>query len=178
MDRETENVVTRPYLLEKKTLMTGDVITDAGVRIDSQFNTPYVTMEFDSRGKRLFDRITAANVNRRLAIILDENVYSAPVIQERISGGRAQISGSFTTEEAHDLAIVLRAGSLPAPVRYLEERTVGPSLGKDSIHSGMVSIIIGGLLVVLFMAIYYKLSGVVANIALVLNIILIMAALA
>ena len=178
VDRETERVVNKPYLLKEKTLMTGDVITDAKVRIDSQFHTPYVTMEFDNRGKRLFDRITAANVNKRLAIVLDKNVYSAPVIQERISGGSAQITGSFTTEEAHDLAIVLRAGSLPAPVRYIEERTVGPSLGRDSIHSGIVSIIVGGIVVILFMMFYYKLSGVGANIALVLNIILMMAALA
>ncbi len=177
-DRETGRVVKRPYLLKKKTLMTGDVITNASVNIDSQFNTPYVSMEFDKRGKRLFDRITAANVNRRLAIILDKNVYSAPVIQERISGGRAQITGSYTDEEAHDLAIVLRAGSLPAPVRYLEERTVGPSLGKDSIHSGILSIIIGGLFVLLFVVFYYRLSGVVTNIALVLNFVLIAAVLA
>ncbi|KAF0121713.1 MAG: preprotein translocase subunit SecD [bacterium] len=93
VDRETERVVNKPYLLKEKTLMTGDVITNAKVRIDSQFHTPYVTMEFDNRGKRLFDRITAANVNKRLAIVLDKNVYSAPVIQERISGGSAQITG-------------------------------------------------------------------------------------
>jgi len=178
VDREAERVVNKPYLLKEKTLMTGDVITDAKVRIDSQYQTPYVTMEFDNRGKRLFDRITAANVNKRLAIVLDKNVYSAPVIQERISGGSAQITGSFTAEEAHDLAIVLRAGSLPAPVRYIEERTVGPSLGRDSIHSGVISIIIGGIVVILFMMFYYKLSGVVANMALILNIILIMAAMA
>lgn len=177
-DKETERVVKRPYLLKKKTLMTGDVITNASVRIDSQFNTPYVVMKFDRRGKRDFDRITAANVGRRLAIILDKNVYSAPVIQERISGGSAQITGSYTTEEAHDLAIVLRAGSLPAPVRYLEERTVGPSLGRDSIHSGILSVIVGGVLVILFLIFYYRLSGVVTNIALVLNIVLIMGVLA
>ncbi|MFH2011190.1 MAG: protein translocase subunit SecD [Pseudomonadota bacterium] len=178
VNRETGRAVKRPYLLKEKTLMTGDVITNAKVRIDSQFQTPYVTMEFDNRGRRLFDRITAANVHKRLAIVLDKNVYSAPVIQERISGGSAQITGSFTADEAHDLAIVLRAGSLPAPVKYIEERTVGPSLGRDSIHSGIVSIIIGGLIVIFFMIFYYRLSGLVANIALVLNIILIMAAMA
>ena len=178
VNRETERVEKRPYVLQEKALMTGDVITDARVRIDSQYQTPYVTMEFDNRGKRLFDRVTAENVKKRLAIVLDKNVYSAPVIQERISGGSAQITGSFTAEEAHDLAIVLRAGSLPAPVRYIEERTVGPSLGRDSIHSGIVSIIVGGIIVIFFMMFYYKLSGVVANMALVLNIILIMAAMA
>ena len=177
-NEETGRITKRPFLLKKKTLMTGDVITNANVRIDSQFNTSYVAMEFDRRGRRLFDRITAANVNKRLAIVLDKNVYSAPVIQERISGGRAQITGAFTTEEAHDLAIVLRAGSLPAPVKYLEERTVGPSLGRDSIRSGIVSLIIGGILVVLFMIFYYRFSGLVTNVALVLNIILIAAVLA
>ena len=176
-DMEPGRVVKKPYLLKSKTLMTGDVITNAGVRIDSQFNTPYVAMEFDKRGKRDFDRITAENVQKRLAIVLDKNVYSAPVIQERISGGSAQITGSFTTEEAHDLAIVLRAGSLPAPVRYLEERTVGPSLGRDSVRSGILSITVGGLLVIFFMIFYYRLSGVVTNMALVLNIMLIMAVL-
>jgi len=177
-DKETERVVKKPYLLKKTTLMTGDVITNANVKLDSQFNTPYVAMEFDRRGKRLFDRITAANVNKRLAIILDKNVYTAPVIQERISGGRAQITGAFTTEDAHDLAIVLRAGSLPAPVSYLEERTVGPSLGRDSIRNGIMSLIIGGIFIIFFMIFYYKSSGIVTNIALILNIILITAVLA
>jgi len=177
-DEKTRRVRKIPYLLKKKTLMTGDVITNASVKIDSQFNTPYVVMEFDKRGKRLFDRITAANINRRLAIVLDKNVYSAPVIQERISGGSAQITGSYTAEEAHDLAIVLRAGSLPAPVRYLEERTVGPSLGRDSVRNGIISIMIGGLVVVFFMVFYYRLSGVVTNMALILNILLIMAVMA
>ena len=110
--------------------------------------------------------------------MLDNNIYSAPVIQEKISGGSARITGSFTTEEAHDLAIVLRAGALPAPVKILEERTVGPSLGKDSIDKGLISMWIGGVLVVLFIAIYYKGAGIIANMALILNIVLIAAGLA
>jgi preprotein translocase subunit SecD len=108
----------------------------------------------------LFERITAENVKKRLAIVLDNNVYSAPVIQEKIAGGEARITGSFTTEDARDLAIVLRAGALPAPVQILEERTVGPSLGTDSIRMGLLSMCVGGILVILFMAIYYKGSGV------------------
>jgi len=113
-----------------------------------------------------------------MAIVLDGVVHSAPVIQERISGGQAQITGSFTMEEARDLAIVLRAGALPAPVNILEERTVGPSLGSDSIRQGVLATIIGSLLVILFMIVYYRLSGAVADIALIINIFLILAVLA
>jgi preprotein translocase subunit SecD len=109
---------------------------------------------------------------------LDNHVYSAPVIQEKISGGQARITGNFSTEEARDLAIVLRAGALPAPVEILEERTVGPSLGKDSIEKGLMSMLIGGVLVVVFIGIYYKGAGLIANTALVLNIVLIAAGLA
>ncbi len=118
------------------------------------------------------------NVKKRLAIVLDNNVYSAPVIQERISGGKAQISGSFTPEEASDLAIVLRAGALPAPVKIIQNVTVGPSLGQDSIDKGIRAALIGSILVVLFMAVYYGLSGLIADWALVLNIIYLLGALA
>ena len=113
-----------------------------------------------------------------MAIVLDDNVYSAPVIRDRIPGGRAQITGRFTMDEARDLAIVLRAGALPAPVKILEERTVGPSLGKDSIDKGFKSMVIGGLVVIGFMIIYYGLSGLIADMALILNILFIMAGLA
>jgi preprotein translocase subunit SecD len=109
---------------------------------------------------------------------LDNSVYSAPVIQEKIAGGQARITGRFTTEEARDLAIVLRAGALPAPVNILEERTVGPSLGADSIHKGLMSMMIGGLLVIVFMVIYYRTAGLIADLALILNILLIGAGLA
>ncbi|MEI6128279.1 MAG: protein translocase subunit SecD, partial [Pseudomonadota bacterium] len=115
---------------------------------------------------------------KRLAIILDNNVYSAPVIQDKISGGHAQITGRFAMEEARDLAIVLRAGSLPAPVKILEKRTVGPSLGQDSITKGVRAMLIGSLAVIFFMILYYRLSGVVANIAMILNIIILLAVLA
>jgi len=174
---ETGRVSKVPFLLNEKTLMTGEVLKDAQVRFDD-FNQPYVALEFDPRGAKMFDRITAKNVRKRLAIILDSNVYSAPVIQERISGGRAQITGTFDLKDAHDLAIVLRAGALPAPVKILENRSVGPSLGRDLIDKGLKSIIIGGILVVLFMVVYYKISGAIADLALILNLILIMGALA
>jgi preprotein translocase subunit SecD len=167
-----------PYLVKKRTSLTGAYLTDARVQIDSQYNEPYVSITFDKKGARLFERITAENVKKRLAIVLDDNVYSAPVIQEKIPGGEARITGNFTTEDARDLAIVLRAGALPAPVEILEERTVGPSLGTDSIRMGLLSMVVGGILVICFMMIYYKGSGVLADFALMLNILLIAGGLA
>ena len=178
VDPKTGAVRKIPFLLKEKTMMTGEFIKDARVALDSQFHEPYVAMEFTDIGAKLFEQITAANVKKRLAIILDNNVYSAPVIQERIAGGRAQITGRFDTKEASDLAIVLRSGALPAPVKILEQRTVGPSLGQDSIHKGIISTLISAILVVLFMIFYYRLSGVIADIALVLNIILTLGVLA
>jgi preprotein translocase subunit SecD len=137
-----------------------------------------VAIDFDGKGGKQFERLTEANTGKRLAIVLDGNVYSAPVIKDKISGGSAIIEGSFTMEEAHDLAIVLRAGALPAPVQILENRTVGPSLGKDSIEKGFFSMLVGGILVIVFMLVYYKLSGLVADLVLVMNILFIMAFLA
>lgn len=178
VDQATGAVTEIPYVLKKKTLITGDLLTDAQVRIDSQFNQPYVAIEFNSLGAKLFDQVTAANVGKRFAIVLDNNVYSAPVIRERISGGSAQISGSFTEKEAADLAIVLRAGALPAPVKIIQNVTVGPSLGQDSINKGLMAGLIGVILVVVFMTIYYKFSGIIANVGMVLNIVYLMGALA
>ncbi len=178
VDPQTGAVRKVPYLLKEKTLMTGEFIKDARVSLDSQFHEPYVSMEFTDVGAKLFEQITGANVKKRLAIILDNNVYSAPEIRERIPGGRAQITGRFTTEEANDLAVVLRSGALPAPVKILEQRMVGPSLGQDSIHKGIVSTLISAAAVVLFMIVYYKFAGVIADVALVLNIVLTLAALA
>jgi preprotein translocase subunit SecD len=177
-DPETRRIIKTPYLIKKRTLLTGAHLTDARVQIDSQYNEPYVSINFDKKGARIFERITEANVKKRLAIVLDNKVYSAPVIQEKISGGQARITGHFTTEEARDLAIALRAGALPAPVNILEERTVGPSLGTDSIRKGLTSMCVGGILVILFMIVYYKGSGLIADIALILNIIMIAAGLA
>ena len=166
------------YVLESRTLMTGEYITDARVRPSSQLQGPYVELILNSSGSRLFEQITAANVKRRLAIVLDNRVYSAPVIQERIGGGRASITGSFDIKEARDLAIVLRAGALPAPVEIAEERTVGPSLGQDSIRQGITSFVVGGALVTVFIIAYYKSAGLVAVVAVVFNILFMMAILA
>lgn len=178
VNSETGKATESEIALKDRTLMTGEYITNAQVSIDQQYNTPYVALEFDAQGGRLFERITEANVKKRLAIVLDSVVYSAPVIQEKISGGRASITGSFSMEEARDLAIVLRAGALPAPVVVLEERTVGPSLGQDSIRKGFMASLIGCLGVVVFMVVYYSLAGVIADVALFLNIVLILAGLA
>lgn len=178
VDRTTGAVRKSKIVLRDHTLLTGEYVTDARVQIDNRYNTPYVGLTFSPEGARIFERVTAENVKKRLAIVLDGIVYSAPVIQERISGGRASITGSFSMDEARDLAIVLRAGSLPAPVKILEERTVGPSLGRESIRSGLRSMAIGGILVILFMGFYYKFAGFLADIALVLNIVIIMAGLA
>lgn len=159
------------YLLEKKTLMTGEVIADARPRPDTNVPGNYlVELDFNPRGAQLFEDITGRNVGRRLAIVLDNTVYSAPRIQERIGGGRAVITGNFEIREARDLTIVLRAGALPAPVTIAEERTVGPSLGRDSIHQGLVSFAAGAFLVVLFMIVYYRGAGLVADAALLLNV--------
>jgi preprotein translocase subunit SecD len=176
-DAATGKVAKLPFLLKKRTLLTGANLTNARVDFD-QFNIPFVSINFDKKGARDFERITGENVNQRLAIVLDDTVASAPVIQEKIAGGQARITGDFTLEEAKDLAIVLRAGALPAPVNILEERTVGPSLGADSIRKGLISMLIGGILVVVFMIVYYKGAGIIADVALILNIILIAGGLA
>ena len=128
---------------ESPVLLTGDVVTDARVRPGARLEAPYVEVKLDRRGADVFGAITSANVGHHLAIVLDRTVYSAPVIKEPIPGGDVQISGNFSIEEAHQLAIVLRSGALPAPVEIIEERTVGPSLGRDSIRQGELSFIVG-----------------------------------
>jgi len=178
IDRETGMVTKRPFLLKKETLLTGDLLTEARVNIDQRFNEPYVSITFNAAGARIFEDITGQNVKKRLAIILDGNVYSAPVIQEKIAGGDAQITGNFTMDEAKDLTIVLRAGALPAPTKILQNVTVGPSLGRDSIEAGKLAGIVGTVLVVFFMILYYRLSGVIADFALILNIVLLFGAMA
>ncbi|MGV8059491.1 MAG: protein translocase subunit SecD [Smithellaceae bacterium] len=177
-DRSTGQKGSQPYLLKSKALMTGASLETAKVQISDRYGEPNVSIKFNSQGAADFDRITGENVRKRLAIVLDGVVHSAPVIQERISGGQAQITGNFTMDEARDLAIVLRAGALPAPVNILEERTVGPSLGSDSIRQGIMATLIGSLLVIIFMIVYYRLSGFVADLALVINIILVLGILA
>lgn len=166
----------RPILLKKRTELSGKDVTMARITIDSQSNQPAVSLKFNNQGARKFDRLTKENVKKRFAILLEGVVQSAPVIQERISGGTAQITGSFTTEEAHNLSIVLRAGALPAPIKVVEERSIGPSLGQDSIDQGLNSILYGFVAVLVFMLVYYRLFGLLANLALTFNIVLIAAA--
>ncbi len=178
VNKQTGQEQLIPILLENKVLMTGDMVKDAQVRIGGNFNEPYVSLDMTSRGGKVFANITEKNVGRRMAIVLDEVVRSAPVIRERILGGSAQISGSFTHEEAADLAIVLRVGALPAPVDIIQNMTVGASLGQDSINKGLSSGLFGALIVLGFMIIYYRLSGVIANSALILNILLLFSGLA
>ena len=176
VERDTGRDYRIPYLVKKRVMLTGDVLSDARVAI-GQFNDPYVSITFDGKGGREFERITSENVKKRMAIVLDNTIYSAPVIQERISGGRAQITGTFTTQEANDLAIVLRAGALPAPLKIIQDLTVGPSLGKDSIEKGVRATLIAGVVVIAFMIVYYRLSGVIADFALILNLVCLMGAL-
>ena len=178
VNKETKEVYKRPYIVKKDVLLTGDLLAEAHVSIDQRFNEPYVSLRFNDAGAKIFEEITSKYVKKRLAIILDGNLYSAPVIQEKIEGGNAQISGNFTLEEAKDLAIVLRAGALPAPVNLIQNITVGPTLGRDSIEAGKTAVIIAAVFVALFMIVYYRLSGVIADFALILNIILLIGALA
>ena len=143
IEKETGHESRIPYLVKKRVMLTGDVLSDARVSI-GQFDEPYVSITFDTKGGQEFERITAANVKKRMAVVLDNTTYSAPVIQERIGGGRAQITGTFSMQEANDLAIVLRAGALPAPLKIVQDLTVGPSLGQDSIDKGVKSTLIAG----------------------------------
>ena len=136
-------VVSRPYLVRKETVLTGDVLQDARVNY-TEFSEVFVGVTFDSKGAKEFGRITSANVGKFMAIVLDGTVYSVPRINEPILGGRAQITGNFTTDEANDLAIVLRAGALPAPMKTVQDLTVGPSLGQDSIEKGLKTTMIAG----------------------------------
>ncbi|MFV0438094.1 MAG: protein translocase subunit SecD [Desulfopila sp.] len=178
IDPQTKRESVTPLLMENKILMTGDMVKDAQVRIGGTFNQPYVSLDLTGRGGKVFANLTEKNVNRRMAIILDDVVRSAPVIRERILGGSAQISGNFTHEEASDLAIVLRVGALPAPVDIVQNMTVGASLGQDSINKGITAGLVGTVLVIVFMLFYYRLSGLIANAAMTLNILFLFAGLA
>ncbi|MDP2938984.1 MAG: protein translocase subunit SecD [Candidatus Omnitrophota bacterium] len=168
----------RPVLLEKTACLVGEKISDAQVHFDrSAFGQPYVSLKLNDEGAKIFAKVTAENVGRQLAIVLDGKVYSAPRINEPIPSGEGQITGRFSFEEASDLAIVLRVGALPAPLYIEEERTIGPLLGQDSIRSGVRASIIGCALVFIFMAVYYLLAGLIANIALALNLLIILGSL-
>jgi len=164
-----------PVYVEDQALMTGDAVDTA--RVGTHNGQVEVDLSLTSDGARTFKKITSENVGRQLAIILDNVVYSSPVIRETIGGGRASITGGFTFEEATQLAMVLRAGALPAPLEVMEERTVGPTLGRESIRQGVIASIVGFVLIMIFMMVYYGKSGALASGSLVLNLFLLLAAL-
>jgi preprotein translocase subunit SecD len=159
-----------PYLVEKRILVSGGDLTDAQPGFDQRTNEPIVSFRFNTSGARKFAQVTQENVGKPFAIILDNQVISAPVIREPILGGSGQISGSFTVESANDLAILLRAGALPAPLTIIEERTVGPGLGQDSIAKGKISSYVGAAMVIVFMLVTYGLFGLFANVAVAINV--------
>ncbi len=175
VNTDTKEKEKIPMLLKKTALLTGDELKSAKVDF-GRFGEPVVSLEMKPRGTRIFARITEENVGKRLAIILNGNVISAPNIKEKIPSGKAYIEGSFTLQEAKDLALVLRAGALPAPVQILENQTVGPTLGKDSIEKGKTAFIIGILLVFLVMLVYYKFAGFLADITILLEMLIILGA--
>ncbi|WP_103019352.1 protein translocase subunit SecD [Salinibacter altiplanensis] len=158
--------------------LTGEVVTEASVQFDRQTNEPKVSITMNSDGARRWDRITAANIGNRVSIVLDDIVYSSPNIQSRISGGRTEITGLESRREAQDIVTVLQSGRLQTDLNIISERTVGPSLGEESTRAGFISVVAGFLLVVLFMIMYYRTAGVVADVALLLNVILILGILA
>ena len=178
VDQTTKKESKIPILLESPVLMTGAMVKNAQVRIGGNFNEPYVSLDLTSHGGQVFAVLTEKHIYKQLAIVLDEIVRSAPVIQSKITGGSAQITGKFTHNDAADLAIVLRVGAMPAPTRIIQNLTVGASLGQDSIDHGIASGLFGALIVVVFMTVYYRLSGIIANVAMMLNIALLFVGLA
>jgi preprotein translocase subunit SecD len=159
-----------PYVVKKQVLVTGGDLTDAQTAFDPRTGEPVVSFKFNSAGSRKFAQATTENVGQPFAIVLDNEVISAPVIREPITGGQGQISGNFTVQSANDLAILLRAGALPAPLTVIEERTVGPGLGADSIAKGELAAYVGAIMVVVFMLLTYRLFGLFANIAVIINV--------
>jgi len=162
------------FLLKKEPEITGAALTNAKVKIGGEYNMPYVAVDFNKEGAKEFAKITEANIERNLAIVLDGKVQSAPVIKSKIPDGHAIIEGNFTMEEAKNLAIVLRAGALPAPVKIIENRTIGPTLGKDSINAGLIAGAVGLICTICFMLVNYRLSGLVADLALILNFVILL----
>ena len=158
--------------ISKRVILSGDNLTNAQPQLDSQINQAVVSFTLDRAGSKKFGRATSGNVGKRLAIILDNKIISAPVIREAILSGNGQITGDFTFQSATDLALLLRSGALPAPLNIIEERTVGPDLGEDSIKAGTISLAIGFLLVICYMLFKYKLLGIIADLALIINLIL------
>jgi protein-export membrane protein SecD len=159
-----------PYVVKKQVLVSGGDLTDAQPGFDQRSGEPIVSFRFNTSGSRKFAQATSENVGQPFAIVLDNEVISAPVIREPITGGSGQISGSFTVQQANDLAILLRAGALPAPLTIIEERTVGPGLGQDSIDKGELAAYVGSIMVIVFMLLTYRLFGVFANIAVAINV--------
>jgi len=159
-------------IISKRIIMSGENLVEAQPRLDSQSNQPTVTFTLDRLGAQKFGRATTKNVGKRIAIILDNKVISAPSIREPITAGNGNISGNFTFQEATDLALLLRSGALPTPINIVEERTVGPDLGEDSIRSGSISLLVGFILVILFMFYKYKIFGLIANISLITNLLM------
>lgn len=178
-----EVTIGQPYLVETAARLTGDDLQDARVQMDPQKNQPFVSLEFKTSGAKIFEEVTGASIGKRMAIILDGNVYSAPVIQSKIPGGRAQITlggaGGYNKmmQEARDLALVLRAGALPVQLDFLEQRVVGPSLGSDSIDKAVWSGTIGCIVLFVFMIIYYRFGGIVTVATLMLNVLFVIACL-
>lgn len=161
-----------PVVVHRRAALSGDLLTSAAAGFD-QYSQPAVDIAFDRRGTQKFGRLSTEHVNRRFAIVLDGKVYSAPVFREPILGGRAQITGNFNVQESQDLATILNAGALPASVKIVEERTVGPSLGQDSVQAGKLAMLIGFGLVLVFMVVFYGVFGLAANIALLANMVII-----
>src|SRR3954452_10146031 len=159
-----------PYVIKKQVLVSGGDLTDAQPGFDQRTNEPIVSFRFNTAGSRKFAQATSENVGQPFAIVLDNEVISAPVIREPITGGSGQISGSFTVQQANELALLLRAGALPAPLTVIEERTVGPGLGQDSIEKGELAAYVGSIMVIVFMLVTYRLFGVFANVAVAINV--------
>ena len=159
-----------PYVIKKQVLVSGGDLTDAQPGFDQRTSEPVVNFRFNTAGSRKFAQATTENVGQPFAIVLDNEVISAPVIREPITGGSGQISGNFTVQSANDLAVLLRAGALPAPLTVIEERTVGPGLGQDSIEKGELAAYVGSIMVIIFMLVTYRLFGVFANIAVAINV--------
>ena len=159
-------------IVNKKIIMSGENLVDAQPRVDNQSNSPMVAFTLDRFGAQKFGKVTTNNIGKRLAIVLDNKIISAPVIREAITGGSGTISGNFSFQEVTDLALLLRSGALPTPINIVEERTVGPDLGRDSIISGTISLIIGFVLVILYMFYKYRIFGLIANISLISNLLM------
>ena len=163
---------TEEVIVSKRIILSGDNLVDANPRMDTQSNQTVVSFSLDRVGAKKFGKATTSGVGKRLAIVLDNKIISAPVIREAIVGGSGQITGDFTFQSATDLALLLRSGALPAPLNIIEERTVGPDLGQDSINAGLIALLIGFVLVILFMFFKYKIFGIIANFTLIINLFL------